>query len=115
VYTYKKKHDEDPIPIDSLRSAAMDVEELRFHPKREKDELTCTLGNDEHPGRTRTTPGTKPWKLGFPIERKKFPDRSYQRRKEREADRMSQIEEQLKWHTDMLNRMSQQGTATSRP
>jgi hypothetical protein len=73
--------------------AAKDVEEGRFHPEREKDELTRALGNDEHPGRTRTTPGSKPWKLGFPIERKKFPDRSRKRRKEREADRMAQIEE----------------------
>jgi hypothetical protein len=92
VYIYKK-HDKDPLPIDALRSAAKDVEEGRFHPEREKDELTRALGNDEHQGRTRTTPGSKPWKLGFPVERKKFPDRSHQRRKKREADRMSQIEE----------------------
>jgi hypothetical protein len=36
----------------TLRSASKDVEEGRFHPKREKDELTHALGNDEHPGRT---------------------------------------------------------------
>jgi hypothetical protein len=46
---YTKKHDEDPVPIDALRSAAKEVEEGRFHPEREKDELTCALGNDEHP------------------------------------------------------------------
>jgi hypothetical protein len=34
--------------------------------------------------------------LGFFVERKKFLDRSRRRRKEREADRMSQIKEQLK-------------------
>jgi hypothetical protein len=62
---YTKKHDEEPLPIDALRSAANDVEEGRFHPEREKDELTRTLGNDEHPGQTRTTPGSKPWKLKF--------------------------------------------------
>jgi hypothetical protein len=112
---YTKKHDEDPLPIDALRSASKDVEEGRFHPKREKDKLTRALGNDEHPGQTRTTPGSKPWKHRFPIERKKFPDRSRQRRKEREADRMSQIEKQLKQRTDMLNWMSQQGTTTSQP
>jgi hypothetical protein len=112
---YTKRHDEDPLPIDALRSASKDVEEGMFHPEREKDELTRALGNDEHPRRTRTTPGSKPWKLGFPVERKKFLDRSRQRRKEREADRMSQIEEQLKRHIDMLNRMSQQGTAASQP
>jgi hypothetical protein len=51
VYIYKK-HDEDPLPIDALRSAAKNVEEGRFHPEREKDKLTRALGNDEHPGRT---------------------------------------------------------------
>jgi hypothetical protein len=112
---YPKKHDEDPLPIDALRSASKDIEEGRFHPEREKDELTRALGNDEHPGQTRTTPGSKPWKLGFPVERKIFPDRSRQRRKEREADHISQIEEELKWQSDMLNRMSQQGTAASQP
>jgi hypothetical protein len=111
---YTKKHDEDPLPIDALRSASKDVKEGRFHPEREKDELTRALGNDEHPGQTRTTPGSKPWKLGFPVERKKFPDRSRQRRKEREAGRMSLIEQELKRQSDLLNRMSQQGTAADR-
>jgi hypothetical protein len=103
---YTKKHDEDPLPIDTVRSAVKDVEEGRFHPDREKDELTRALGNAEHLRRTRTALGSKPWKIGFPVERKKFPDRSRQRRKKREVDRMAQIEEQLKWHQDMLNQMS---------
>jgi hypothetical protein len=89
VYIYKKKHDADPLPIDALRSATKNVEEGRFHPDREKHELTRALGNAEHPGRTRTTPGSKPLKIGFPVERKKIPDRSRQRRKEREVDRMA--------------------------
>jgi hypothetical protein len=112
---YTKKHDKDPLPIDALRSASKDIEEGRFHPEIEKDELTRTLGNDEHPGWTQTTPGSKLWKLGFPVERKKFPDRSRQRRKEREADRMSKIEEELKRQSDLLNRMSQQGATASQP
>jgi hypothetical protein len=110
---YTKNHDEDPLPIDTHRSASEDVEEGRFHPQREKDKLTHALGNDEHPGQTRTTPGSKPSKLGFPIERKKFSDRSHQRRKEREADCMSMIEEELKRQSDLLNQISQQGTAAS--
>jgi hypothetical protein len=112
---YTKKHDEDPLPIDALRSASKDVEEGRFHAEREKDELTRALGNDEHPGQTRTTPGSKSWKLGFPVERKKFTDRSHQRRKERDTDRMSKLEEELKQQSELLNRMIQQGTAASQP
>jgi hypothetical protein len=111
----QKKHDKDPLPIVALRSASKDVEEGRFHPEREKDELTRALGNDEHPGRTQTTPGSKSWKLGFHVERKKFLDRSRQRRKEREADRMSLIQEEMKRQSDLLNRMSQQGTTASQP
>ena len=78
---YTVKHKENPLPIDAFRSAAKDVEEGRFHPDREKDELTRALGNPEHPGRTRTTPGSKPWYIGFPAEMKKYPDRSRQRKK----------------------------------
>ena len=40
--------------------------ERDFVPDREKDELTMALGNPEHPGRTRGTPGSIPWKVGFP-------------------------------------------------
>jgi hypothetical protein len=49
------------------------------------------------------------------VEKKKFPDRSRQRRKEREADHMSKIEEELKRQSDLLNWMSQQGTIASQP
>jgi hypothetical protein len=52
---YTKKHDEDPLPIDAIRSAVKDVEEGRLHPDRERDELTRALGNAEHLGQTRTT------------------------------------------------------------
>ena len=37
-----------------------------FVPDKENDELTMALGNPEHPGRTRGTPGSIPWKAGFP-------------------------------------------------
>jgi len=114
VYIQKKHAEEPPLPIEAIRTAVKDVEEGRFHPDREKDELTRGLGNDEHTGRTRGTPGSKPWKIGFPVGRKKYPDRSRQRRKEREADRMHKIEEQLKRHQDMFEALSQQG-ATGAP
>src|SRR3989337_429136 len=37
-----------------------------FIPDREKDELTEALGNPEHPGRTRGTPVSVLWVVGFP-------------------------------------------------
>ena len=43
------------------------IEEARsgvFQPNRENDELTCALGNPEHPGRTRGK-GAIPWYEGF--------------------------------------------------
>jgi hypothetical protein len=49
--------------------------------------------------------GSKPKTIAIPEHRKKFPDRSHQRRKEREAmearaaaDRLRNIEEELKLH-----------------
>jgi hypothetical protein len=71
------------------------VREGRFHPDRENDELTRALGNKEHSGRTRGTKGFVPWKYGFPEERKKFPDKSHERRKARESDRTSSLEESV--------------------
>ena len=43
------------IPVNKLEEAIQAVQEGRFHPDREKDELTEALGNPEHPGRTRGT------------------------------------------------------------
>ena len=40
----------------------------KFVPDRENDELTRALGDPEHPGRTRGTPGSVAWKVGFPNE-----------------------------------------------
>ena len=43
------------------------IEEARsglFEPNKENDELTCALGNPEHPGRTRGM-GAIPWYEGF--------------------------------------------------
>ena len=101
---YNRTHkDKPPLPIEGIRNAVKDVEEGRFCLDREDDELTRALGNKEHDGRTRGVPGSKPKKIAILEERKKFPDRSHQRRKEREAmearaatDRLRNIEEKLK-------------------
>jgi hypothetical protein len=69
----QKNHDEDPLPIDALRSASKDVEEGRFHAEREKDELTRALGNDEHLGRTRTTQAPNRGNSGFSSKGRNFP------------------------------------------
>ena len=42
------------------------AQEGTFVPDRENDELTQALGNPEHPGRTRGTPGSVSCKAGFP-------------------------------------------------
>ena len=71
------------------------MEEGRFQPERENDELTRALGNKEHGGRTRGMEGSVPWKYGFPAERKRFPDRSHERRKARETDRIASLEDSM--------------------
>ena len=73
---YTPRHQENPLPIEAFRNVAKEVEEGKFRPEREKDQLARALGNPEHPGRTRTIPGGKPWCIGFPAETKKYPDRS---------------------------------------
>ena len=47
---YNIRHEEDPLPIESIRNAVRDVEEGRFRPDRENDKLTWALGNKEHKG-----------------------------------------------------------------
>nr|XP_020196909.1 uncharacterized protein LOC109782701 [Aegilops tauschii subsp. strangulata] len=54
------------IPVTKLHHYIKAAQQGTFVPDREKDELTMALGNPEHPGRTRGTPGSVPWKAGFP-------------------------------------------------
>ena len=53
------------IPVKRLKHYIEAVKQGTFVPDRENDELTMALGNPEHPGRTRGTPGSIPWKIGF--------------------------------------------------
>ena len=112
---YNRRHEENPLPIDDLRDAINDATEGRFQPDRDNDELTRALKNKEHYGRTRTTPGSVAWKHGFPQEKKKYPDRSRQRRKDlqaaeaqSQADRWRNIEEELKRHRELAQRQQEQ-------
>ena len=54
------------IPVKRLQHYIDAAQQETFVPDRENDELTMALGNPEHPGRTRGTPGSIPWKAGFP-------------------------------------------------
>jgi hypothetical protein len=53
-------------PVTKLKKYIAMAQEGTFVPDRDNDELTMALGNPEHPGRTRGTPGSVPWKVGFP-------------------------------------------------
>ena len=53
-------------PITKLQAAIKAAQEGTFIPNRENNELTRALGDPEHPGRTRGTPGSVAWKVGFP-------------------------------------------------
>src|SRR3954467_8795932 len=79
---YNIRHKEDPLPIEKMRKAVKAIKDGDFIPDRENDELTLALGNKEHDERTRGISDSKPWRTGFPEERKKYPDRSCQRRKD---------------------------------
>ena len=54
------------IPVKKIQQYIDRAQEGTFIPDRENDELTMALGNPEHPGRTRGTPGCTPWKDGLP-------------------------------------------------
>ena len=54
------------IPVKKLKHYIYAAQQGTFVPDRENDELTMALGNPEHPGRTRGTPGSVPLKAGFP-------------------------------------------------
>ena len=53
------------IPVKKIQQYIDAAQEGTFVPDRENDELTMALGNPEHPGWTRGTPGSVPWKAGF--------------------------------------------------
>ena len=59
-------NDQMDIPVRKLQHYIEAAQQGTFFPDRENDELTMALGNPEHPGRTRGTPGSVPWKAGFP-------------------------------------------------
>lgn len=61
--------------VDALEASS----EGRFHPDREKDELTLALENLEHPGRTRGK-GVVPWKYGFKEDSHTFRSRMRSKR-----------------------------------
>ena len=54
------------IPVKRLKQYIEAAQQGTFVPDRENDELTMALGNPEHPGRTRGTPGSVSGKAGFP-------------------------------------------------
>ena len=53
-------------PVKKLQKCIIIAQQGTFVPDRENDQLTEALGNPEHPGRTRGTPGSVAWKVGFP-------------------------------------------------
>src|SRR4051812_50214761 len=64
-----------------------------FVPDRENDELTEVLGNPEHPGRTRGTSGSVPWKYGF-LDAGGY--RSRERKRKKELSLMKQLNARVK-------------------
>ena len=78
------------------------IEEARtgvFQPNRENNELTCALGNPEHPGRTRGK-GAIPWYEGFSDWNADYRKRA--RRKIAEEKKRKMEEEQRKLEYERL-------------
>nr|BDI54562.1 transposon protein, putative, CACTA, En/Spm sub-class [Triticum aestivum] len=79
-------------PVKNLRHYIDAAQRGTFLPNRDKDELTMAHGNPEHPGRTRGTPGSIPWKVGFPDA---GGYKTHERRKKLEQDQMQALHERV--------------------
>ena len=92
-----------------LVEAIKEVEEGKFNPDRENDELTKALKNKEHPGRTRGFGPSVPWSTGFPEDGETYRSRSRAKKRhhEQEADRLQKLETIVK---QLHEQMSQHGT-----
>ena len=73
-------------PIEKLQEYIEKAQQGTFVPDRENDELTEALGNPEHPGRTRGTPGSLSWKAGFPDAG------GYKRRERKKKKELTQLQ-----------------------
>ena len=80
------------IPVRKLQHYIEAAQQGTFFPDRENDELTMALGNPEHPGRTRGTPGSIPWKVGFPDA---GGYKTHERRKKLEQDQLQALHERV--------------------
>src|SRR3954463_558641 len=83
-----------------------------FVPDRENNELTEALGNPEHPGRTRGTAGSVPWKYGFPDA---GGYKSRERKREKELSLMEQLNARVKdlEERHRVDEATQEATPTS--
>ena len=86
-----------------------DVRDGKFHPDREKDELSRALGNKEHKGRSRGVPGSPSWLVGFPESSDTY--RSRERAKREQAERIKKLEEIVEKHQMTLDSITSQQQA----
>jgi hypothetical protein len=96
------------VPHIQLLEAIKEVEEGKFKPGRENDELTKALKNKEHPGRTRGFGPDVPWILGFPEDEETYKSRA--RSKNRELERLQKLETSNLELYDMIKDLQQQVT-----
>src|ERR1043165_1726043 len=79
--------------VEKLRDLFAKSAKGTFVPDRENNEITEALGNPEHPGRTRGTSGSVPWKYGFPDA---GGYRSRERKRKKEVSLMEQLNARVK-------------------
>jgi len=76
--------------VERFHEARSIAQSGQWQPNRDKDELTYTLGNPEHGGRTRGY-GSVSWEHAFPQDKETY--RSRQRTKEDDKERLRKLEE----------------------
>jgi hypothetical protein len=75
-------------PHTALVTTIAEVQEGKFQPDRENDELTKALENAEHTGQTRGLGATTPWRTGFPDDSESYRSqaRAKKQKDQEEAD-----------------------------
>ena len=100
-------------PTAALVKAMADAQAGLYRVDRENDELTHALGNPEHTGRTRGKGASVPWKEGFSAHEDPYGYKSRKRKRDREADRLANVERELTTMKNIVEEIRQQ--SSSRP
>src|SRR4051794_29986701 len=93
-------------PIENLKKTMKDIQEGKFKPDREKDDLSHALANKGHWGRARGNIGSPPWIHAFPDDIDTYRIRG--RTSQEQKDRLKNLEDLVAAHHKTLEDITSQ-------